>query len=82
MAMRRAIVSTTVDGLGEVLRDDHDARLVPPRDAGKLADAIEDLLAHPDKAARLAAQAGTNSQSFDIQRTVEQMEEIYEELVC
>jgi glycosyltransferase involved in cell wall biosynthesis len=81
MAMRRTIVSTAVDGLGEVLRDNHDARLVPSRDAARLADAIEDLLAHPETAVRLAKEAGISSQRFDIQRTVDRMEEIYEEIL-
>ena len=81
MAMRRTIVSTNVDGLGEVLRDNHDARLVPSRDTGRLANAIEDLLAHPETAARMAVEAGISSQRFDIQRTVDRMQEIYEEIL-
>jgi len=81
MAMRRAIVSTPVDGLGEVLRHDGNARLVQPRDASGLAGSIVHLLERPDEAGRLAAQAERDSRGFDIRRTVEALEAIYGELV-
>ncbi len=81
MAMARPIVSTTVDGLGEVLRDGANARLVPPRDADALAAAIDELLLHPERAKRLAGQALADSRAFDIQRTVDTMQRIYDELL-
>jgi glycosyltransferase involved in cell wall biosynthesis len=80
MAMRLPIVATTVGGLGEVLRDNYDARMAPPHDSKGLAEAIEDLIAHPEKAERLAGQASLASPTFDIQRTVNRIQEIYEEL--
>ena len=81
MAMRRPIVSTTVDGLGEVLRHGENALLVPPRDAEGLATSVLELLERPALAAGLAAQAGTDSRRFDVRRTVEELQELYEELV-
>jgi glycosyltransferase involved in cell wall biosynthesis len=81
MAMRRPIVSTTVDGLGEVLRDRENAILVPPEDAGRIADGVLELLERPDVAARLAAQAGTDSRHFSVSRTVRALEELYDELL-
>jgi glycosyltransferase involved in cell wall biosynthesis len=81
MAMRRPIVSTTVDGLGEVLRHGENALLVPPRDVEGLATGVLELLERPALAARLAAQAGTDSCRFDVRRTVEQLQELYEGLV-
>jgi glycosyltransferase involved in cell wall biosynthesis len=81
MAMRRPIVSTTVDGLGEVLRDRENAILVPPRDAERLATGVLELLERPELAARLAAQAGIDSHRFSVLRTVEALQELYEELV-
>lgn len=81
MAMRRPMVSTTVDGLGEVLRDGENAILVPPRDVERLATGVLDLLERPELAARLAAQAGIDSQRFSVWRTVEALQEAYEELV-
>jgi glycosyltransferase involved in cell wall biosynthesis len=79
--MRRPIVSTHVDGLGEVLNHDEDALLVPPRNSEKLASAIESLINDSQKRERLASQAMSKSLNFDIQNTVGQMEQIYDELV-
>jgi glycosyltransferase involved in cell wall biosynthesis len=73
-------VATPVDGLGEVLRDGENARLVPPRDGRALADAIAALLDDPSQARRLAACAQADSRRYDVQQTVERMQGIYEEL--
>ena len=80
MAMRRPIVSTTVDGLGEV-RHGENALLVPPRDVEGLATGVLELLERPARAAELGAQAGSDSRRFDVQRTVEELQELYQELV-
>jgi glycosyltransferase involved in cell wall biosynthesis len=81
MAMRRPIVSTAVDGLGEVLRHGENALLVPSRDVEGLARGMLDLLEQPGLAAALAAQAGNDSRRFDARRTVETLQKIYQELV-
>jgi glycosyltransferase involved in cell wall biosynthesis len=81
MAMRRPIVSTTADGLGEVLRHGESALLVSPRDVEGLAAGVLELLERPALAARLAAQAGSDSHHFDVRRTVEELQEIYQGLV-
>jgi glycosyltransferase involved in cell wall biosynthesis len=81
MAMGLPIVSTTVDGLGEVLRHGENALLVPPRDAEGLATGVLELLERPALATRLAAQAGTDSRRFDVRRTVEELQGLYQELV-
>lgn len=81
MSMKRAIVSTDVDGLGEVLRHGENALLVSARDSEGLAHAIEDLLTHQYKSKRLAAQAELDSYEFDIQKTVDQIQQIYDEIL-
>ncbi len=80
MSMRRAIVSTTVDGLKEVLRHGENALLIPPRDAGRLAAGTLQLLDDPDFATRLAAQAEKDSRRFDIQHTVDELQILYGQL--
>ncbi len=80
MAMGRTIVSTDVDGLGEVLRDGRSALIVPPAQPKPLADAIIRLLADRDLAARLAFGARESSADYDIGRTVRNLEELYEEM--
>ena len=79
--MARPIVSTWVDGLGEVLRHEETGLLVPPADPVALADALCRLLDDPSLAARLAGNAQADSRRFDIRTTVQALEDIYGDLV-
>ena len=54
-AMSRPIVSTTIPGVTEVVVDGVNGSLVPPRDAGALARAINDLLDRPKLRAEYGA---------------------------
>lgn len=49
-----AVVSTSVGGVPEVVRDDEHGLLLAPGDAGRLADRIDELLRDPQRRARLA----------------------------
>lgn len=82
MSMCRAIVSTDVDGLGEVLRHGETALLVRPRDSEGLAQAVRRLLRDTELARRLASQAEVDSRQYDVQRTVDRLQEIYERLAA
>jgi glycosyltransferase involved in cell wall biosynthesis len=81
MAMGRAIVSTGVDGLGEVLRPDVTALMVPVRDPAALAEALGRLLTDEALRARLAAAAAAASAQYDIQRGVDALQAIYAEVL-
>jgi glycosyltransferase involved in cell wall biosynthesis len=78
MGAGKAIVSTDADGLREVLTPDHDALMVPARDAGALADRIVYLIDHPDQRSRLGAASRATAESFDIQAFVRKMERLYD----
>lgn len=80
MSMSRSIVSTAVDGLGEVLRHRKNALLVPPRDPRALAAGVLELLEQPGLAATLAAQAEVDSRRFDVRRAVDELQDLYEQL--
>lgn len=80
MAMRRAIVSTNVDGLGEVLNDGEDSLIVDPANPEKLAAGILKLLFDRELADKLRAGAAKQSEKFDISQTVRNLESLYEEL--
>ena len=77
LAAGKAIVATDADGLVDILTDGHDARIVPKRDAGALADAIISLMDRPDERARLAAAARDTAQRYDISAFVRKMERLY-----
>jgi len=48
LALGRPLIATAVGGLPELVRDGVEGRLVAPRDAAALADAIADALARPE----------------------------------
>lgn len=81
MAMAQAIVSTDVDGLRDVLKDDVNSVVVPPRDPQALAGAIARVLDDPSLASRLARGARETSRRFDIQVFVDKMSQLYQLLV-
>jgi glycosyltransferase involved in cell wall biosynthesis len=57
LAFGNAIVASAIGGFTEVGARDRALRLVPPDDPGALAEALSDLVSHPDKRAELAAAA-------------------------
>jgi glycosyltransferase involved in cell wall biosynthesis len=57
MASGRAVVATRVGGVPDVVEDRREGRLVPPRSAAALADAIVELLERPDERRRLGTAA-------------------------
>ena len=78
LAAGRPIVATDADGLLDILTHDHDARIVPKRDAGALAGQILALMSAPDERARLAANARVTGAGYDIAAFVRKMERLYE----
>lgn len=82
MSIGKAIVSTNVDGLREVLTHNRNALIVPPRNPEKLADAVLELLHDPEKARQLGTEARQTSRQFDIRQTVNRLQEIYERMMA
>ncbi len=81
MAMKKPLVATSVDGLRDVLCDDENALLVPPKDASALSRALEHVLDEADLASRLSESALQTSRRFDIRIFVHKMERLYELIV-
>jgi phosphatidylinositol alpha-mannosyltransferase len=65
MAAGVPVVATDIDGYREVARDDVDALLVPPGDAGAVATAIERALSDEGLANRLVAAGRARARTFD-----------------
>ena len=78
LAAGRPIVATDADGLLDILRDGHDARIVPKRNARALADQILALMADPGERARLGANARVTGAGYDIAAFVKKMERLYD----
>jgi len=80
MAVGQAIVSTPVDGLGEVLKDGYTAVFVEPGNADQLASGILRLLSDRELADRLARNTEEESRKYDVRATVGSLGLLYEEL--
>jgi len=77
LAAGRPIVATDADGLVDILSDNHDALIVPRRDAVALAEKIIWAMDRPEERARLAAAARRSGQRYDIAAFVRKMERLY-----
>jgi glycosyltransferase involved in cell wall biosynthesis len=81
MAMKKCIVSTNVDGLGEILEHNKNALVVPAESHELLAESIEKVLLDSSLQKDLARRAFKDSENFDIGNTVKSMEKIYTDLL-
>jgi len=79
MAAGLPVVVSDTAGYDEVVTDGSDGLLVPPRDAGGLAEAVGRVLDDPALAARLAAAGRARAAAFDWSVVIEQIEACYRE---
>jgi glycosyltransferase involved in cell wall biosynthesis len=82
MAASRPAVVTAAGGTTEVVRDGDSACVVPPSDAGALAEALERVLGDPALRARLGRNARARAAEFDIRVAVGRMESVYDGLLA
>ncbi len=71
----RPIVATNVSGTEELINDGENGLLVEPKDVSGLVASIEDLIAHPDKAATLGRSAQQRATLFSIEKNIEVIEQ-------
>jgi len=82
MAAGKPVIATAVGGTPEVVIEGNNGLLIPPRDPGALAGALERLLSDPALAQRLGANARAHvREHFSLDRLGREINEIYEELV-
>jgi glycosyltransferase involved in cell wall biosynthesis len=81
MAAGKAIVSTSVDGCREVLEDGVTGVLVPPADAGALADGLDRVLGDDALRGALGRQALAASRRYDVSACVDEMQAFYDDLL-
>ena len=76
------VVATRVGGTPEIIEDGKHGLLVPPGDAGSLADAICQILQSPSLAARLSTAARKRVEAeFSFERMVRETEELYTDIL-
>ncbi|HEU4938726.1 MAG TPA: glycosyltransferase family 4 protein [Vicinamibacterales bacterium] len=78
LAMGKAIVATDADGLIDVLTPEHDAVIVPKRNARALADGLIRVIDAPHTRERLSAAAFETGKKYDITAFVRKMERLYD----
>ncbi len=75
-------IATDVGGIPELIDHGHNGILIPKGDAAALTRTLLDLAAQPQRIADLAANARTAAEQFDLQRTVDRIEEIYRQVIA
>jgi glycosyltransferase involved in cell wall biosynthesis len=82
MATSCPVVATRVGGIPDIITDEVTGRLVWPGEAEGIASAVLDLLADPEKASRIGANAMIAArQRFDVKRLITDMDGLYRELL-
>jgi len=83
MAAGRPVVATAAGGVPEIVRDGHEALLVPPREPEAMAAAISRLLSDAKLAAALGQAAERRvAAEFPLWRHAARMREVYERLAA
>jgi glycosyltransferase involved in cell wall biosynthesis len=70
-----------VGGFRDIFESGVSAMLVPPRDPAALAEALEPLLRSPERRAAVAEAAHARLAEFTMERAVERVSGLYEELL-
>jgi glycosyltransferase involved in cell wall biosynthesis len=81
MLLGRPVVASDIPAHREFVTHGVDGLLVPPADAEALAAAILRLLHDPEEAAAIGRRAARSAARFDIRRTTEELEAIYDDVI-
>lgn len=82
LAVGRPILATRVGGMAELVSDQENGLLVEPNDVAALADAIGTMLADRGLMQRMALRSAGRADQYDPDHFLNQLEGIYESLVC
>jgi glycosyltransferase involved in cell wall biosynthesis len=82
MAMGIPVISTFAGGIGEVVKDKETGKLVPPRDAPALSEAIFWAYQNGEETRKMAQKAREFAlKDFTLTRTIDKIESVYRELL-
>ena len=80
--LRKAMIATNAGGVPEIIRNGHEGLLVPPDDAGALAEALERLIVNPVLRERFGAAARLKAErEFSLHSCVSRMEAKLQEAI-
>jgi phosphatidyl-myo-inositol alpha-mannosyltransferase len=82
MAAGTAIVASDLPGYANVARDGIDAVLVPPGDAGALANALRTVLADPERRRELIGHGAERAATFSMDRLADEYLTCYAEVIA
>jgi glycosyltransferase involved in cell wall biosynthesis len=78
MTMRVPVIATSVGGISEVIDDGVDGLVLPPRDPGAWARAIDELLSDGERRARMGARGRKKAErEFSARRHASEIMEVY-----
>jgi glycosyltransferase involved in cell wall biosynthesis len=80
LALGLPVAMTNVGGIPDAVTDGVEGLLVPPKQPGALADAIETITTDDARRAQMAAAARSTGERFDIRVAVARTEQLYRQL--
>jgi glycosyltransferase involved in cell wall biosynthesis len=82
LAGGKPVVTTHLPGVAEIVRNGINGIVTPSEDLQQAADAVADLLEHPDRLSRMqAAAASTDVSSWGIESMCSTVSGVYEQLI-
>ncbi len=76
----KAVLATKVSGTAEIIRDNQNGLLVPPKDSGALAKAICDFIHRPDELRRMGKEAQKSAELFSFDQMLLEYHGLYQKL--
>ena len=82
MAYEKQVVATNVGGIPEVIRDNREGILVPPKNSSAITDALLTLIRNPEQRRHIASGAKKRVlEDFTFENRMKQIENLYDEVI-
>lgn len=81
MASEKPVIASDLPGVRDVVKDDENGLLVPPKDSGALADAIICLLENEEVRGRMGKNGRKKVGDYSWERIAEETEKVYNEVM-
>jgi len=82
MAMRKAIIASEIDGINDLISNNHNGILVPPGDISRLSSALNQLIKNDILRRELGIQAEkTIEEQFNVEVMTRKIESIYDDVL-